>query len=143
MNKLFSAITGNPLFVYAKWIFMLAVLCGVAYFAWDYRGSLESEGRQKAVNTAVDVAVTKIQGELETERALRTHYQTLADVKLAKLLQTISNIKVEHKTIENNIIQEVQRDPVFYSQPLPPQGYEQWKKARALSQSPSAPPASQ
>lgn len=106
----------------------ITALVAVGWAAWYFRG-LEAE--QEKV-TAVNAAVEAIQKDLDNERKLRAHFETLADQKLAKLFSAISGIKIEHKTITNNIQQEVKENPEFYSQPLPPGGFEQWTRARAL-----------
>lgn len=148
MKALFAAITGSPFFIYAKIALLAAAIGGAAYFAWDYRSRIAESEKQRAVDAAVTAAVKEINQKLETERKLRAVYQLMAEDQLAKLLKSISNIRIEHKTIENNIYREVRSNPEFYNQPLPPQGYEEWKRSRALpyalppsSQPPSSSPA--
>lgn len=140
--KILSAITGSPLFLYFKLGIVAAAIAGASYIAWDYRGALNEKEKQEAVNNAVRTAVSKIEKDLEIERGLRQVYQSLAESKYEQLLKSFANIRVEHTTIEKNIYHEIEKNPLFYSQPLPPGGYEQWKRARALSQgSVSEPPS--
>ncbi len=134
MKNLFSALVGSPWFLYFKLGLVAAAVAGSAYLAWDYRGAIAERETQTAVNTAVTTAVKVIQKDLDTERAFRTFYQGLADEKYEKLMKSFANIRVEHRTIQNNIYQEIEKNPEFYKLPLPPGGYEEWKKARALSQ---------
>ena len=128
MIKLLSSVAGSPYFLYMKLAAAAVVLAGVGWASWQVRALIAKDDEVKAVNAAVE----KVGAELATERKLRALAETRADKEFAQLLQLISNIKVEHKTITNNVTKEREIHKEFYIQPLPEGGYEQWKRARAL-----------
>jgi Tfp pilus assembly protein PilO len=122
---------------YVKAALALAFLTALVTFTWSVRGLYAEKAKQAAVQQALREAQAKIDAEVK----LRLHYQGLADTKLEALLKSISNIKVEHRTITNNITREREIHKEFYAQPLPESGYELWKRSRALV-TPLAPAAS-
>jgi Asp-tRNA(Asn)/Glu-tRNA(Gln) amidotransferase B subunit len=126
-----------PYMLYIKLAALALLVGGAAYLAWDYRGALNEREKIEAVNKATE----KIQGELNEEKRISALYKNLADEKLATLLEKVSNIKITHKTVNTTILQDVKENPEFYSQPIPPVGFEQWKKARSLVVSSSPAPS--
>lgn len=110
---------------------LVLVLLLVAWGAWYVRGALSD----RQINSAVNTAVNKVQKDLDEERKLRSHYQTLVDTRLSTLLDAIKGIKVEHITITRNITKEREIHREFYLQALPAGGYEEWKRARNLIES--------
>lgn len=120
--------------VYIKLGVVALLVGGAAWVSWQLRSSsIEEEKRE-----AVESATKQLQKDLDTERWLRGKFEALADKKLEDLLISISNIKVEHTTITNNITKEREAHKEFYSQKLPAGGYEEWMKARALVAPPVA-----
>ena len=118
----------NPYMLWIK-LGLIAALClGTAWVSWKLAHADVEQEKQKAVA----VAVKDMTAQYTQEKQWRQHYQSLADDRLAAILNKIADIKVEHKTITNNITKEIERDPAFYGQALPLGGREQWLKARAL-----------
>ena len=126
----------SPFWAYLKLGAAVAVIALVAFFTWQIRG-LQAEHDQQE---AVEKVTREAQARLNTEVRLRVHYQDLADTRLEELLKSITNIKLEHKTITNNITKEIEIHREFYDQALPEGGYEQWRKSRALASGASSPP---
>lgn len=127
-----------PYMIWIKLGLIGIAVAGAAYLAWDYRGALNEREKVEAVNKATE----EIQKELNHERTLTSLYRNLADDKLTQLLTKIGDIKITNKTINTTILQEVDSNPQFYSQPLPVKGYEQWLKARSLVSPPALPASS-
>lgn len=124
----------NPFMLYIKLALVAAVVGVAVWGTWEVRSGMAVKEKAKAVSDAVK----QIEKDLEEERRLRAHFQGMADDKLATLLQLISNIKSTHTEIVREVQVERKSNPAFYQQPLPPKGYEQWKRARALVQSSAA-----
>lgn len=125
-------------FTYLKIAGVIAIAAGAGYVAWSLRGIQATEEKEQAVHAAVK----DIKAQLEIESQIRTHYATLADQKLDKLLKSISTINATQQIISAGIAAERKRDPAFYNQPLPAGGLEEWKRARSLAVSSPASPAS-
>lgn len=124
-----------PVLLYVKLAGVAALVAGTAWAAWAIRDASAEEDKQEAVREVVRAT----QRELDRERELRSHYQKLSDNKLSDVLNSIANIRVEHKTVTNNITREREVHKEFYMQPLPPGGYEQWLRARSLALPASSP----
>lgn len=119
---------------YVKIGLFAACVGGAAYIAWEVRSSsVDAEKRE-----AVEAATAAIKKDLDTERALRAHFERLSDSKLEGLLKSISGIADTQASITKSIAEEMASNRAFYSQQLPKGGYEQWKKARALATSSAA-----
>jgi uncharacterized protein (UPF0333 family) len=123
----------NPLklfFAQYKLYFILAFLAvlviGTGTVVWKYRSAMADREIQQAVKQSVKDSQAKID-KAEGEAKM---YKDLADGKYAELMDKVTNIKVVHTTVTNNIKTEVQGNPQFYNQPLPLKGWEQWLKAR-------------
>lgn len=123
-----------PGLLYIKLGLFAACVGGAAYVAWEVRSSSVDAEKREAVETATKA----IQKDLDTERALRAHFERLSDGKLADLLKSISGIADSQAAISQSIAEERASNKAFYSQQLPKGGYEQWKKARALVSSSAA-----
>lgn len=117
-----------PAIPWIKLAGIAALVAGGAYISWELR----SASAEKEKTAAVAAAVKDMEGKILEERFNRAYFQDLADKRLTALTGLITNIKVEHRTIVNNIQNEVAANPEFYRQPLTPGGYDQWKRARAL-----------
>ena len=125
---------------YLTWIKLAAVaalVAGAAYFAWDYRGALAEHEK----NEAVTEAILDMEAQLNIERGMRQAYQNLAEGKLEALGEKLDTIKVTGSDIRAAIAIDVKEHPEFYSQPLPPRGYEQWMNARKLNAPPAMTPS--
>lgn len=105
-----------------------AALLASAWGAWYVRAAIAEKETRAEVKKAVDA----IQKDLNEERRINALYKDLSDKKLEALLERVSNIRVEHTTITRNITKEREIHREFYAQPLPPGGYEEWKRARSL-----------
>lgn len=126
--SIFGKVAASPLFIYLKMALIAAAIAAAGTIAWKVRGAAAKVEQEKAVASAVAQA----NKDLAEERRITGVYRDLTDQRLAKLLQLVSNIKIENKTITNNIRTEAARDPKFYSQQLPEGGYKEWLRARAL-----------
>lgn len=71
---------------------------------------------------------------LREQREHTRYYRQLADEHLATIDRKLGNIRVEHVTITQEVVEERERDPAFYEQPIPDTGREQWIKARSMLQ---------
>ena len=114
--------------VYFKLWLAAAALLAAAWGSWYVRSVIaERETRE-----AVKKEVAKIERDLKEERRINALYKEISDKKLEELLERVSNIRVEHTTITRNITKEREIHREFYAQPLPPGGFEEWKRARSL-----------
>lgn len=116
-----------PFALYLKLAVIAALVAGAVWVTWELRGADIEKEKQKAVTEAV-LDMTQ---QYNQEREWRLHYQAQAD-KFGEVLTAINNIKIEHKTVTNNIIKEIERDPKFYGQALPEGGRKAWMDSRAL-----------
>jgi hypothetical protein len=116
--------------LYIKLAIIGMLVAGSVWATWELRGAGIAQEKQEAV----DDAVTEITKQYNQEKEWRAYYQKLSDEKLTTILNRITEIKVEHKTITNNITKEIERDPKFYGQALPEGGRAEWLKARELVQ---------
>lgn len=123
-----------PIILYVKLAVVAAVIGGISYGTWHLRGIIA----EKAQNKAVSEAVQDIKGRLDEEKALRIKTEKEAEAKVSELLKSITTLTNEYTLVTKNIASERARQPSFYKQPLPPQGYEQWKRARQLVATPPA-----
>ena len=122
---------------------VVVILCALAasgtYLVMDARivrlKAQAEEDKRKAVGTAM----ADVRARLNLEVRIREKIEELVDARLDELMKSISNIRVENKTITNNITKEREVHKEFYMQPLPPGGYEQWKRARAMVAPASSP----
>ena len=110
---------------------VIALIAGTgAYVAWNIRSGM-------AVTEAKD-AVTKARSDwdrdLKARDELEARYQARSDQQFSQIMNKIGDIKVTHTTITKNIQGTVEKYPVFYVQPMPQEGYNQWIEARKLLQ---------
>lgn len=131
---MFSALTNSPAFIYIKLGLIAAVLAGTFWVSWQIRGV----SARKEVAQAVDAAREEFQKGLDEERAKRAAAESLADERLGELLKSMTKVQEQAASIGRNIARERGANPTFYNQPLPPEGVEQWKRARSLLISPAA-----
>lgn len=107
---------------------VIAIAGASFYAAWTW----QNDRREAAVNEAVAKTVKEAQEAIDAERKLTASYRDLAEGKVSQLLEKLSKIKVQSVTITNNITKEVEANPVFYNQPIPEKGYEEWMRAKSL-----------
>jgi hypothetical protein len=123
---------------YLLWIKLAAVaaLCGAAaygtYLVMDARIVKIKAQAETEKQEAVDREVASMKARLNVEVRLRVKYEALVGDKVSALLKSMSNIQEEQQGIAAAIAREREAHKEFYEQPLPPGGYEQWKRARAL-----------
>jgi len=117
-----------PWSLYLKLGAFAALVALTIYTTWNVTRAGEEERKLQAVSEAV----LNIQKEIDKHAASTKFYRDLAEKRREELLQSIAKIKIEHTTITNNITKEREIVREFYAQPLPPGGYEEWKKARQL-----------
>jgi hypothetical protein len=133
-----------PYLLYIK-IAAVVALCGAAaygtYLVMDARIVRIQAKAQEDKQAAVDEAVASMKTRLNVEVRLRVKYEALVGDKVAQLLKSMTNIQSEQQAIATEIAREREAHKAFYSQPLPPGGYDQWKRARALVVAPASAPA--
>jgi uncharacterized membrane-anchored protein YhcB (DUF1043 family) len=121
-------LTNSPIFLYVKIITVVLFAALVGYLSWIVRGNFAEDEKRVAVNNAVQ----SIKKELDLEREMRSKYETIAKNQLDALLKSISKLQKDFKDVSNDVASERAKNPKFYTQPLPEQGYLQWKRAREL-----------
>lgn len=114
------------------WLKIIITLA-VIVLVWWIRGVYAERERVKAVAAAVEVVTQRATEQLKAEQVTRKFYQDLAENRLVGLAKAINNIKITHTTVVNDFTKEVAANPTFYAQPLPPEGFTQWVKARKLA----------
>lgn len=104
---------------------LLLGVCGTAG-AWYYRG-VKADKEVEQVRQDLTALMLK-------ERQLTDHWRTQAQTSYKDLMEKVSNIKVVNTTVNRNIQVEVERNPGFYSQPLPEGGRQAWLESRSVMQ---------
>lgn len=122
-------------FIYAKMALVVAVIAGASYLAWDVRGAYAEREQKEAVNKVT----VQAQKDIDTEHELRGKYEKLTNARVDAILKSISKLQADFKAVTGSVEKERQKNPQFYEQPLPPAGYEQWKRARDLVKSSTLP----
>lgn len=134
----FAKIAGASWFIYLKLAIVVALIAGAVFLTWNVRSAMAKKDQDKAVATAVK----EISRELDVERTARAKAETTSNEKLDALLILISNVQVQQAQLKEGIAKERLANKKFYEQALPPGGFEQWKKARALAgSSPASSPS--
>ncbi len=110
---------------------VFALVAGLGgYVAWSVR----SEMAHKEAEDAVTKARSNWDRDLKARDELEARYQAKSDQQFSQIMNKIGDIKVTHTTITKNIQGTVEKYPVFYVQPMPQEGYNQWIEARKLLQ---------
>ncbi len=124
-----AKVTGASWFIWIKLAAVGVIVAGACWVTWKVQGAYAKEHEERAVNAAVE----QIQKDLDAERTNRKFYQALADEKLADLLKSITKLRIDQAKIGRDLAEARKESPEFYDQPLPPKGYEAWKRARELA----------
>lgn len=119
-------------------IILVIILCAIcSYAAWMLQGSRKNAQHAEAINAVYADA----RQQVKDEHALVDQYKQLAEGHFGEVLTAIGNIQTQGATREVHIQHEVAQAAPFYSQPLPPAGYELWLSAHRSFVSSSLPSA--
>lgn len=118
---------------------IIASIGGMAISFWITHAIMSAE-KDRAIATAVDSVTATLNQEIEKEREIARTYKALSDDKYEKLQEQVGKIKIQKTNTINTVTREIERNPSFYSQPLPEDGRVQWEKSRELFATPSGSP---